>query len=93
MGLENTRYVFNFAKDLAGEIQFKPDGIIQRHAQDTLKEASEMLMAIAEQGLFKSIENKFFGNVSRGLYDGKGREGIIEKSNDYFNPFNDLLRR
>lgn len=92
LGLENTRYVFNFAKNLGDEIQFKPDGIIQKHAQNILKEASEILIEMAETGLFHAIENRVFGNVSRSIDDGKGREGIAEKDQDYFNPFIELLR-
>jgi len=92
LGLENTNYVFNFAKNFGDEIEFKQDGIIQGHAQSVLSEASEILMNMAENGLYKSIENRVFGNVSRREDEGKGQEGIVDKSDIYFNPFEELMK-
>jgi beta-lysine 5,6-aminomutase alpha subunit len=77
-GLENTRYVFNFARDLYDEISFTPGGIIQQRAAEVLKGAEEILQEIVDIGLWKAIEKRTFGNVSRGVDDGKGAEGIVE---------------
>ena len=38
-------------------------------------------------GLFDAIENKKFAEVSRPKNGGKGLEGVVQKSNDYYNPF------
>ncbi len=92
LGLENTNYVFNAARDLGDEIEFKPNGIIQSHAASVLSQARDMLIDIAEKGLFSAIENRAFGNISRSMEDGKGREGIIDLHEDYFNPFEELMK-
>lgn len=92
-GLENVRYVFNFARDLADEIEFKPDGIIQTRARDVLARAMKILNDIEDIGLFKAIELKTFGNVLRSAEDGKGKEGIITMDAHYFNPFAKIMQR
>ena len=49
IGLENVNYVFDTARDLRDEIEFKPGGIIQTRAQQVLREAHEILERIAEE--------------------------------------------
>ena len=56
LGLQNVDYVFNSARDLGEEIEFKPGGIIQTRAQEVLAGAHELLERIAEAGLFAAIE-------------------------------------
>jgi beta-lysine 5,6-aminomutase alpha subunit len=91
MGLENTRYVFNAARDFHEEIEFKKGGFIQQRAQDVLLGACEILENIAENGLFDAIKKKTFGNVSRSLNEGKGLEGVFECAPEYINPVADVL--
>ena len=93
LGLQNVDYVFNAAHDLGDEIEFKPGGIIQTHAQQVLGGAHEMLERIAEEGLFSAIERASFGDVSRRLDEGRGIEGIVKVSSGYFNPLLDLMSR
>ncbi len=50
LGLQNVDYVFNTARDLGEEIEFKPGGIIQTRAQEVLAGAHELLERIAEIG-------------------------------------------
>ena len=45
IGLENVNYVFNAARDLGEEIEFKPGGIIQTRAQEVLAGAHALLRA------------------------------------------------
>lgn len=90
-GLENAHYVFNFARDLADEIEFRPGGVVRSRATEVLTEAHQMLKEIAEIGLFGAIEKGYFGNVSRHPDQGRGAEGIIEQGPGYFNPFVDLM--
>ncbi len=92
LALENTRYVFNFARDLGDEIEFKKNGIIQNRASRVLQEAHEMLIKIAEMGLFKAIEQGMFGHVSRKIDGGKGAEGIVTIDLDYINPYIKLMK-
>jgi beta-lysine 5,6-aminomutase alpha subunit len=92
LGLQNVGYVFNAARDLGEEIEFKRGGIIQTRAQQVLAHAHELLERIAQIGLFKAIEDATFGDVSRKLDDGRGIEGIVETEEGYFNPVVELMR-
>jgi beta-lysine 5,6-aminomutase alpha subunit len=92
LGLQNVDYVFNAAHDLGEEIEFKRGGIVQTHAQQVLAGAHELLERIAQTGLFKAIEDATFGDVSRGIDQGRGIEGIVEVEPDYFNPLVELMR-
>jgi beta-lysine 5,6-aminomutase alpha subunit len=92
LGLQNVDYVFNAAHDLGDEIEFKRGGIVQTHAQQVLAGAHELLERIAQIGLFKAIEDATFGDVSRGIDQGRGIDGIVEVEPDYFNPLVELMR-
>jgi beta-lysine 5,6-aminomutase alpha subunit len=92
LGLQNVGYVFNAARDLGEEIEFKRGGIIQTRAQQVLAGAHELLERIAQTGLLKAIEDATFGDVSRKLDDGRGIEGIVETEEGYFNPVVELMR-
>ena len=92
LGLQNVDYVFNAAHDLGEEIEFKRGGIIQTHAREVLAGAHALLERIAEEGLFKAIERASFGDVSRGLEDGRGIEGIVRTEASYFNPALELMQ-
>ncbi|HEY4917931.1 MAG TPA: lysine 5,6-aminomutase subunit alpha [Solirubrobacteraceae bacterium] len=92
LGLQNVDYVFNAARDLGEEIEFKRGGIIQTRAQEVLAGAQALLERIAQTGLFKAIEDATFGDVSRKLDDGRGIPGIVETEDGYFNPVVDLMR-
>jgi beta-lysine 5,6-aminomutase alpha subunit len=92
LGLQNVNYVFNAARDLGEEIEFKHGGIIQTRAQQVLRDAHLMLERIAEIGLFKAIEGGVFGDVSRRLEEGRGMEGIVATDESYFNPATELMQ-
>ena len=92
LGLQNVNYVFNAARDLGEEIEFKRGGIIQTRAQQVLRDAHLMLERIAEIGLFKAIEGGVFGDVSRHREEGRGMEGIVTTEEGYFNPVTELMR-
>jgi len=92
LGLQNVDYVFNAAHDLGDEIEFKRGGIVQTRAQQVLAGALELLERIAEVGLFKAIEDATFGDVSRGIDDGRGIDGIVATDEGYFNPVVELMR-
>jgi beta-lysine 5,6-aminomutase alpha subunit len=92
LGLQNVDYVFNAAADLGEEIEFKRGGIIQTRAQEVLAGAHELLERIAQTGLFGAIEQAAFGDVSRGIEDGRGIEGIVTTEEGYLNPVVELMR-
>ena len=87
LAMENASYIFNNARDLGDEVEFKKDGIIQKRAQKILAEAAALLTAIEKEGLFATIEQGKFGGVKRPRDGGKGLAGVCPKDSDYFNPF------
>lgn len=87
LSIENASYIFNNARDLGEEVEFKQGGIIQKRAQSVLEEAEKLLLEIEMEGLFSTIEKGKFGGVKRARDGGKGLEGVCIKDNDYFNPF------
>jgi beta-lysine 5,6-aminomutase alpha subunit len=92
IGLENVNYVFNAARDLDDEIEFKRGGIIQSRAQEVLAGAHELLGQIAERGLFAALGEGVFGDVPRQVDEGRGSEGIVTVDDVYFNPASELMR-
>jgi beta-lysine 5,6-aminomutase alpha subunit len=92
IGLENVNYVFDSARDLGDEIEFKRGGIIQTRAQEVLGGAHALLERIADIGLFSALGEGVFGDVRRHVDEGRGVEGIIEVGEDYLNPASDLMR-
>jgi beta-lysine 5,6-aminomutase alpha subunit len=92
LGLQNVDYVFNAARDLGEEIEFKRGGIIQTRAHEVLAGARVLLERIAEVGLFEAIAEATFGDVSRREDEGRGIPGIVAVEDGYFNPVVDLMR-
>ena len=91
LSIENAQYIFNNARDIGSEVEFKEDGIIQKRAQFVLQEANKLLHEIEEEGLFATIEQGKFGGVKRARDGGKGLEGVCVKDDEYFNPFIPLM--
>ena len=87
LGVDNAKYVLNNIADFSDDIEFKKDGIMQTRAKNVLDETIDFLEDINKMGLFDAIENKKFAEVSRPKNGGKGLEGVLQKSNDYYNPF------
>jgi beta-lysine 5,6-aminomutase alpha subunit len=92
IGLENVNYVFDAARDLGDEIEFKRGGIVQTRAQEVLRGAHKLLERIAEVGLFAALGEGVFGDVPRQVDEGRGTEGIIETHEDYLNPASELMQ-
>lgn len=91
LSIENAQYIFNNARDIGSEVEFKENGIIQSRAQFVLSEADKLLHTIEEEGLFKTIEQGKFGGVKRARDGGKGLEGVCVRDENYFNPFIPLM--
>ncbi len=91
LSIENAKYIFNNAKNIGDEVEFKKDGIIQSRAQEVLAKAEELLRDIETEGIFDTIEKGKFGGVKRSFTGGKGLAGVVEKDDRYFNPFIDLM--
>lgn len=91
LSIENAKYIFNNARNLGDEITFKEGGIIQTRAQEVLKQAETFLREVAEEGLFKTLEQGKFAGIKRSRTGGKGLDGVVKKDESYFNPFLDLM--
>lgn len=91
LSIENAQYIFNNARDIGSEVEFKENGIIQSRAQHVLSEANKLLHTIEEEGLFRTIEQGKFGGVKRARDGGKGLEGVCLRDDHYFNPFIPLM--
>jgi beta-lysine 5,6-aminomutase alpha subunit len=89
--LENASYIFNNARNLGDEVEFRSDGIIQKRAQSVLSAADRLLHDIEKEGLFSTIEQGKFGGVKRARDGGKGLAGVCVKDAQYFNPFIPLM--
>jgi beta-lysine 5,6-aminomutase alpha subunit len=93
LAIENAKYVMNTARNLGDEIVFKEDGIIQKRAEEVLTKAVLLLEEIKEIGLFAALERGYFANIKRTMDGGKGLDGVINKAKDYYNPFEEIMKR
>ena len=89
--IKNANYVFGSSRELHQEILIKPGSRIEKFANEVLRKSLKQLKKIEREGLFKSIENKAFANISRKPDGGKGYQGVFKKNKNYLNPFMDLL--
>jgi beta-lysine 5,6-aminomutase alpha subunit len=92
LALECVDYVFNYARDLGDDIEFKPGGIIQSRARQVLRDAHDLLERIAAVGMFGAIEDGTFGDVRRRVDEGRGIDGILDTEPGYFNPAVELMQ-
>ncbi|TFG19867.1 MAG: D-lysine 5,6-aminomutase subunit alpha [Promethearchaeota archaeon] len=87
IAIDIAQYIFNNMENISDEILFKPDGIINRQANTSLKKAYDLLSKIEQQGLFKTLEVGTFAGIRRPIDGGKGLDGVVKKGELYFNPF------
>ena len=92
LALDNARHVMNTMEDLAGEIEFKKDGIIVTRAHQVVEETVTFLEQIDRIGLMPAIEQGLFADIKRPGDLGKGLDGLQPKGPDYFNPFEAYLK-
>jgi beta-lysine 5,6-aminomutase alpha subunit len=93
LAIENAQYVMNNMKGFFDEIDFKKDGIIVKRAHEVLDRTIDFLEEINKEGLFDSIEQGRFAEVKRPKNRGKGLNGVVKKSEEYWNPFEDFLKK
>ena len=91
LAVQNAKYVFNTMRDLHAEVEFRRGGQIERRAQSVLSETELILADIERMGLPQAISKGMFAEISRKADGGKGLDGVIAKSGDYFNPFPSLM--
>jgi beta-lysine 5,6-aminomutase alpha subunit len=89
----SVNYVFNVARELGNEIEFRKDGFIAKRAQQVLDEVEPFLKEIREIGLMEAIAQGKFANIRRPVDGGKGLDGVFEKAADYSNPVMEQLEQ
>jgi beta-lysine 5,6-aminomutase alpha subunit len=80
-------YVFNAARDLGEQFDWREDSLVARWADQILREAVELLQEIDSLGLFKGLETGLFADIKRSPAGGRGLEGVIKRNKRYSNPF------
>ncbi|TVQ99016.1 MAG: D-lysine 5,6-aminomutase subunit alpha [Deltaproteobacteria bacterium] len=93
IALENAQVVMNNLRDIGDEVVFRPGGLIQKRAQDTLARTAELLEDIRRDGLFDALGRGTFAGVRRLPNAGRGLAGVASRSPDYYNPLETALRR
>jgi beta-lysine 5,6-aminomutase alpha subunit len=91
LSLKATRYVYNAAKHLGDEIEFKADGRVARRAVRVLDEAHELLEEVAREGIWSAIGRGAFADVKRAKDGGKGYAGVVARGDGYMNPILEAL--
>ena len=91
MSIKNARYIFNGARDLGLDVEFKQSGVIENWAQKVLQDTFTHLEMIEKKGLFQAIEEKAFAEVKRTETGGKGHDGVMPRDPGYLNPFFEIL--
>ena len=75
----------------ASRFEWRDDSLVARWANKILREAVELLQEIDRLGLFQALEAGLFAEIKRFPEGGRGLEGVIRRSDRYFNPFYEEL--
>jgi beta-lysine 5,6-aminomutase alpha subunit len=91
LALENVRYVRDAAGRLGDSFVPAPGGFIEQRAKQVLAESVGLLRRITDEGLLTAIADGTFGITRRPADGGRGLDGVIARSDGYFNPASDIL--
>ncbi len=91
LSIKSALYVFNAARDLGEQFDWRADSLVARRAGQILREAVELLGQMDDLGLFKGLEAGLFANIKRSPEGGRGLDGVIERNAQYYNPFYEAL--
>jgi len=91
VALKSASYVHRAARGIDGELEVRADGKISQRARAVFAQAIELLEECRRDGLIAAIGKGRFGDVKRSETAGKGLDGVIEKSPQYFNPLLEIL--
>lgn len=92
LSIENAKYIFNNMRSIGEDLEFKEGGIVRSRAKHVLDNAIDLLEKMTSEGLFNALEKGIFGDVKRSRTGGKGLSGVTAKSNNYMNPFINLMK-
>ncbi|MGH3188821.1 MAG: lysine 5,6-aminomutase subunit alpha [Streptosporangiaceae bacterium] len=91
LALENVRYVRRAAGNLGASFRPEPDGFVAQRARQVLAESIDLLRTIGAQGLLTAIAEGTFGVTKRPPDGGRGLDGVVERTEEYYNPASELL--
>jgi beta-lysine 5,6-aminomutase alpha subunit len=91
VALKGADYVYRAWRSMGAEITFRPGGMVESRARETLGKALALLEEVARDGLPASIARARFGDVARAEDGGKGLSGVVPRGPAYFNPFLEIL--
>lgn len=91
LSIRSASYVFNAARELEKQFDWREDSLIARWANQILREAVKLLQEIDKLGLFSALETGLFADIKRSPEGGRGLEGVIKRNDRYFNPFYEVL--
>ena len=91
LSIRSALYVFNAARDLGDQFDWREDSLVARWAEQILRDAVELLRHMDNLGLFKALEAGLFADIKRSPEGGRGLEGVVERNERYFNPFYEKL--
>ena len=91
LSIRSALYVFNAARDLGEQFDWREDSLVSRWANQILRDAVDLLRQMDDLGLFKGLEAGLFAAIKRSPDGGRGLEGVIERDEGYVNPFYERL--
>src|SRR5947207_3755662 len=80
LSIKSALYVFNAARDLGEQFDWREDSLVAHWANQILRESVELLREIDRLGLFKGLEAGLFANIKRSAEGGRGLDGVIKRN-------------
>ncbi len=87
LALQNARYIRRNLEHLGEELEIRPGGRLEQRAVQVLRECQELLERIAGQTLYEALEAGTFAGIARPPEGGRGLDGVVRKTDRYWNPF------
>jgi len=91
LSIKSAKYIFGTARHLGDEIQWKPGGIVETRAKETLDRAYDLLVEVERESIWDAIARGAFADVKRTRTGGKGHAGVVPRAAEYLNPLLDVL--
>jgi beta-lysine 5,6-aminomutase alpha subunit len=93
LSLKSAEYIFNTARHLGDEVEWKRGGIVETRARQVLGEAHDLLREVERDTIWEAVAKGAFADVKRKRDGGKGFPGVVAKAPGYLNPFLDALEK
>lgn len=87
------KYLRTAGKRLGESLVLREGSLIDARAKELLANCRSLLSEVQRKGLFQAIEDGVFAGVRRTRSGGKGREGVVLKTEWYQNPIEELMKK